>query len=170
MRQRFRFNHWYGMLCMCAIGLVLDHVAWAQAPNETYDFSISKGIVEFSRGHYDKAADLFEQARQAVPNDPEAIEYLGQTLLRLKKYPEAETLFHDLTLSHPTRTQAWLGLAISQGQLGLYQEALASLDQAQKLDPKNPLVLFYQGVVSHELKSFNQSPELFSREIGRAHV
>ena len=163
MRRRYGFNKWYGVLCMCAFGLVPHHAAWAQVPNETYDFSISKGIVEFSRGHYDKAADLFEQARQAVPNDPEAIEYLGQTLLRLKKYREAETLFQDLTLSHPTRAQAWLGLAVSQGQLGKYHEALASLDQAQKLDPKNPLVFFYQGVVAHELKSFNQSPELFSR-------
>src|ERR1044071_3000019 len=132
IRQRYRSNHWYGVLCMCAIGLVLAHVAWAEVPNETYDFSISKGVVEFGRGHYDKAADLFEQARQAVPNDPEAIEYLGQALLHLKKYRDAETLFQDLTLSHPTRIQPWLGLAIAQTQLGKYHEALASLDQAQK--------------------------------------
>jgi predicted Zn-dependent protease len=85
---------------------VLDHVAWAQVPNETYDFNITKGIVEFSRGHYAQAADLFEQARQAVPNDPEATEYLGQTLLRLKKYHEAEALFHDLTISQPARAQS----------------------------------------------------------------
>ena len=106
MRQRYGFNNWYRALCVCAIGLVLDHVAWAQVPNETYDFSISKGIVEFGRGHYEKAADLFEQARQAVPNDPEASEYLGQTLLHLKKYHEAEALFQNLTISHPTRAQA----------------------------------------------------------------
>jgi hypothetical protein len=60
MRQRDGFNKWYSVLCMCTLGLVVHHIAWAQVPNETYDFSISKGIVEFSRGHYDKAADLFE--------------------------------------------------------------------------------------------------------------
>jgi tetratricopeptide (TPR) repeat protein len=163
MRQRHGLSNWYCALCICAIGLVFDHVACAQAPNETYDFNISKGIVEFGRGHYVQAADLFEQARQAAPNDPEAIEYLGQTLLRLKKYHEAEILFHDLTIRQPARPQAWLGLAISQSQLGKYREALAALDQAQKLDPKNPLVYFYQGVVSHELKSFDQSSALFSR-------
>ena len=163
MRQRHGFTSWYCALCICAIGLVLDHVAWAQVPNETYDFNITKGIVEFSRGHYAQAADLFEQARQAVPNDPEATEYLGQTLLRLQKYHEAEVLFRDLTISQPARAQAWLGLAISQSYLGKYHEALVSLEQAQILDPKNPLVYFYQGVVSHELKSFNQSSALFSR-------
>ena len=163
MRQRHGFTKWYYALCICAIGLVLDHVAWAQVPNETYDFNITKGIVEFSRGHYAQAADLFEQARLAVPNDPEATEYLGQTLLRLQKYHEAEVLFRDLTISQPARAQGWLGLAISQSHLGKYHEALVSLEQAQILDPKNPLVYFYQGVVSHELKSFNQSSALFSR-------
>ena len=50
MRQRHRLNNWYCALCVCAFGLALDHVAWAQAPNETYDFNITKGIVEFGRG------------------------------------------------------------------------------------------------------------------------
>lgn len=148
---------------MCVIWLALDNVAWAQVPNETYDFSIAKGIIEFGRGHYEQAAGLFELAREAIPNDPEATEYLGQAQLRLKKYPEAEALFHELTISHPTRAQPWLGLAISQSQLGKYYEALASLEQAEILDPQNPLVYFYQGIVSRELKAFNQSPALFSR-------
>ncbi len=163
MRQRHVLSSWYWVLCNCVIGLVLVHNALAQAPNETYDFDMTKGIVEFGRGNYAQAANHFEQARQAVPNDPEATEYLGQTLLRLKKYREAEALFQDLTISQPARAQAWLGLAISQSYLGKYLEALVSLEQAQKLDPKNPLVYIYQGVVLHELKSFDQSAALFSR-------
>ena len=143
--------------------LAFDHVAWAQAPNETYDFSMTKGVVEFGRGHYEQAAHFFEQARQATPSDPEATEYLGQTLLRLKKYSDAEALFRDLTVRWPARAPSWLGLAISHNQLGKYHEALESLDQAQKLDPQNPLVHFYRGVVLHELKSFDQSSALFSR-------
>jgi tetratricopeptide (TPR) repeat protein len=138
-------------------------MADAQVPNETFDFSMTKGIVEFGRGHYEQAAALFEQARQAVPNDPEAAEYLGQTLLRLKRHEDAETLFKDVTDKWPTRPQAWLGLGVAQAQLGRYHDALKSLETAQTLDPQNPLVYFYQGVVSHELKAFNQSPALLSR-------
>lgn len=163
MRQRFRIRNCVGGLGLWAVWVVLAQPAAAQAPNETYDFSITKGVVEFGRGHYEQAASFFERARQAVPGDPEASEYLGQTLLRLKRYPEAETLFHDVTVSHPTRAQSWLGLAITQSQLGKYHDALKSLEQAQTLDPQNPLIYFYQGVVSHELKSFNQSSALFSR-------
>lgn len=163
MHQRQGLSTWYCALCLCAIGLVPDHLAWAQEPNETYDFNITKGIVEFGRGRYAEAADLFNKARQAVPNDPEATEYVGQTLLRRQQYHEAEDLFHDVTIRQPARAQAWLGLAISRSHLGKYHEALAALEQAQKLEPNNPLVYFYQGVVSHELKSFNQSSALLSR-------
>ena len=52
MRQRHGLSKWYYALCICAIGLMLDRVAWAQAPNETYDFNMTKGTVEFGRGHY----------------------------------------------------------------------------------------------------------------------
>ncbi|MBY0248656.1 MAG: tetratricopeptide repeat protein [Nitrospiraceae bacterium] len=163
MRQRFGLTNSCGVLSLCILGVVLHQPVWAQAPNETYDFSMTKGVVEFGRGRYEQAALLFEQARQARPNDTEAADYLGQTLLRLKKYREAEVLFQDLTKDTAVSAQSWLGLAISQGQLRKYHEALASLEQAQKLDPKHPLVYFYQGVVSHELRSFNQSSALFSR-------
>ena len=163
MHERCAFRNCLGALCLWAVWVVLPQAAAAQVPNETYDFSMTKGVVEFGRGHYEQAADFFEQAREAIPDDPEASEYLGQTLLRLKRYPEAEALFHDVTVSHPTRAQSWLGLAIAHSQLGKYHEALKSLEQAQTLDPQNPLIYFYQGVVSHELKSFNQSSALFSR-------
>jgi tetratricopeptide (TPR) repeat protein len=163
MKQQGGFDNGYKALCVCILWLALEHVTWAQVPNETYDFSMTKGVVEFGRGHYDRAADLFEQARRARPDDAEATEYLGQTLLRLKKYREAEALFQGLTTGETVRAQSWLGLAIAQGQLGKYHEALGSLERAQSLDPKNPLIFFYQGVVSHELKSFDQSSALFSR-------
>jgi tetratricopeptide (TPR) repeat protein len=152
-----------GVLWVCSAWLALLSVAGAQVPNETYDFSMTKGIVEFGRRHYEQAAALFEQARQTVPNDREATEYLGQTLLRLKRYGEAEALFREVTVKWPAHPQGWLGLGIAQAHRGNYHEALASLDTAQKLDPQNPLVYFYQGVVTHELKAFNQSPALFSR-------
>jgi tetratricopeptide (TPR) repeat protein len=163
MLLRYGFSTRHGVRWACAAWLVLASAAGAEVPNETYDFSITKGTVEFGRRHYEQVASLFERARQAVPGDREATAYLGQTLLRLKRYEEAEALFHELTVSRPSYPQAWLGLALSHSQRGKYHEALASLEEAKKLDPNNPLIYFYQGVVTHELKAFNQSPALFSR-------
>ena len=68
------------MSYVCAPSGSYSIIAWGQVPHESYDFAMTKGIVEFGRGHYAQAADRFEQARKAVPKDPEATEYLGQTL------------------------------------------------------------------------------------------
>ena len=161
LKDRYVHPTWVPLLSL--LSCLLFAPARAQVPNETYDYSITKGTVEFGRGHYGQAAELFERARAARPSDPEASEYLANTWLRINRYHDAEALFRELTTQHPTRAQAWLGLAIAQGQLGHYEEALFSLDQAKQLDPQNPLIPFYQGVMAHELKAFDQSPALFSR-------
>jgi tetratricopeptide (TPR) repeat protein len=156
-----RFSCTLLSIFLSVVGLVA--LSWGQVPHETYDFSMSKGIAEFGRGHYDVAAKMFEQARIAKPNDLEAADYLGQTYLRLKRYDAAELLFRRIVKRDPKAAPAWLGLGIARSQLGQYQEALEALSQAEQLDPKNPLVYFYQGLVAQELKSFDQAPELFSR-------
>lgn len=156
-----RFSCLLLSICLSGIGLVAP--SWGQVPYETYDFSMSKGIVEFGRGHYELAARMFERAREAKPDDLEATDYLGQTYLRLKRYREAESLFKGIVQSDAKAARAWLGLGVARSQQGKYQEALDALQRAEQLDPKNPMVYFYQGLVAQELKSFIQAPELFSR-------
>jgi tetratricopeptide (TPR) repeat protein len=150
-------------IVVCISWMLCLAPSWAQLPQETYDFSMSKGIAEFGRGHYDVAAEMFELARTVKPDDLEATDYLGQTYLRLKRYDAAESLFLEIVNKDPKAAPAWLGLGIARNQQGQYQAALEALSQAEQLDPKNPLVYFYQGLVAQELKSFNQAPELFSR-------
>ena len=130
---------------------------------ETYDFSISKGLVEFGKGRYDQAHALFERALKAKPGDLNASDYLGQTLLRLKKYETAETIFQQLVDANPQSGRALLGLGIAQSNLGKYNDALTSLSAAEKASPHDPLVYYYQGLVYHQLRAFDQSPALFSR-------
>jgi Flp pilus assembly protein TadD len=150
-------------IAVCISWVLCLAPSWAQLPHETYDFSMSKGIAEFGRGHYDVAASMFERARDAKPDDLEAADYLGQTYLRLKRNREAESLFREIVKKDSKAAPAWLGLGIARSQQGQYQEALEALGYAEQLDPKNPLVYFYQGLVAQELKSFDQAPELFSR-------
>jgi tetratricopeptide (TPR) repeat protein len=151
------------LLSVCLSLVCLAAPSWGQASHETYDFTMSKGIVEFGRGHYEPAAQMFERARNAKPGDLEASDYLGQTYLRLKKYREAESLFQSIVQSDAKAAPAWLGLGLAMSQQGKYREALNALRRAEQLDPKNPMVYFYQGLVAQELKSFDQAPELFSR-------
>lgn len=137
--------------------------SWAQVPQESYDFSMSKGVAEFTRGHYELAAKMFERAVEVKPRDLDAVNYLGQTYLRLKKYSEAERVFETLAHLEPMSARAWLGIGIARSQQGNYQEALEALAKAEERDPNHPLVYFYQGLVATELKSYDQAPALFSR-------
>jgi tetratricopeptide (TPR) repeat protein len=155
------------ILCPLAIAFGLTGVAWAQSQPaaETYDFSISKGLLEFSRGHYEAARTLFERAAQAQPDDVDALDYLGQTLLRLKEYEKAEATFRHLLSVQPDSERALLWLGVAQASLGKYREAQANLDAAAKANPDNPLVYYYQGLVAQQLKAYDQSPALFSRAL-----
>lgn len=159
--MRIRFVR--GAVALGFVWLWLVGPAWAQAPQETYDYSMAKGVVEFGRTHYELAARMFERALEVRPHDADATDYLGQAYLRLKKYREAEQAFADLAQSDPQSARSWLGLGIARSEQGRYREALEALSQAERRDPNNPLVYFYQGLIAHESQSFNQAPELFSR-------
>ena len=130
---------------------------------ETYDINISRGLLEFGRGHYEKAETLLRAALDAKPGDSEAGYYLGQTLLRLNKYEAAEEIFRQLLEGEPASGRAWLGLGIVQYTRGQYADAVASLTAAEKASPDEPLVHYYLGLIYHDLEEFEKSPERFHR-------
>lgn len=130
---------------------------------ETYDFKMSKGILEFSKGRYEKAAELFQQALRAKPGDVDALDYLGQSLLRLKNYQAAETAFRESLEHQPSSARALLGLGIARIGLGKYREALTPLNAAEQVSPDNPLIYYFKGFVSQQLSAYDQSQALFSR-------
>src|SRR5919108_2809599 len=68
---------------------------------QQYELSLSKGLVKFAAGDYSQAETLFRQALQVRPGDPDATEHLGQTLIRLKRYEEAESLLRKVTEQRP---------------------------------------------------------------------
>jgi tetratricopeptide (TPR) repeat protein len=134
-----------------------------QPKTETYDYSMTKGLVLFGKGRYEEAEKLFQRAADAVPDDLDALDYLGQTQLRLKKYHAAEKTFEKSLAVKPFEGRALLGLGISQASLGKYREADESLKAAEIATPDNPLVYYYQGLVAQNLKAYDRSPALFSR-------
>ena len=146
---------------------IATYASWSQAQGlsgtETYDFKMSKGILEFSRGRYERAAEVFQQALNAKPGDVDALNYLGQTLLRLKNYEGAEAKFRESLEHQPSSAQALLGLGIAQACLGKYQEALTTLNAAEQVSADNPLIYYFKGLVSQQLSAYDQSQALFSR-------
>jgi Flp pilus assembly protein TadD len=150
------------------VGLLVGTVGWVQsataqeiADEEQYELNYSKGLKEFGAGDYEEAEGLFRAALEAKPGDSEATFYLGQTLLRLGEYGEAEEQFRRMLEADPKSGRAHLGLGIIYYNQKRYQDALASLRDAEKVLPDEPLVYYYQGLAYHELGEFEKSPGRF---------
>ena len=154
-----------GISWVCACLTLCISPATAQTPldPQAYDLNIAKGLIRFSSGQYSDAEGLFQAALDANPGDSRASFYLGQTLIRLKRPEAAQEIFQKLLNKNQDDGRAWLGLGMAQYNRGQYAEALASLDNAEKHLPSDPLVFYYQGLTYHQKGAFDLSPGRFLR-------
>ena len=130
---------------------------------QTFDLSLTKGLVHFADGQYEDAERLFRQALKAKPGDRHASLYLAQTLIRTKQPAAAESLFRQVLTADPTAGKAWLGLGIAQYQQEKYQEAKESLAAAEQRRPTDPQVAYYQGLVLNKLRAFDEGTSRLDR-------
>jgi tetratricopeptide (TPR) repeat protein len=130
---------------------------------ETYDLSMTKGVLAFEDGRYDRAEELFREALTAKPGDSAAGQYLGDTLIRAKKFEPAETVYKRMVEAEPASGKALLGLGIAQYHLERYRDALANLNAAEQVLPDDPLIQYYQGLTYLRLEAFDRSQEKFDR-------
>src|SRR4051812_11403102 len=85
---------WAGFACTVILVLVSGmgplHAADDVEEPREYDFDLSKGLVLYHSERYSEAERYLAEAVKAKPGDPVAGYYLGQSLLRLKRYGTAE--------------------------------------------------------------------------------
>ncbi len=118
--------------------LFLNPTARAQVPSpiETHK---AEGKARFERGDFEGALKEFELAKD--PNDPADFERqlaMGATLYRLKRFKEAEEVFHAATehaKSKSNQAEALYNTGNSEVQLGKYQEAVTTYREALKQSP-----------------------------------
>jgi tetratricopeptide (TPR) repeat protein len=67
----------------------------------------------------------------------------GQMALRQGRYVEAEGYFNEALAKDPGRTDALVGLGISQYKQGQIEEAIESLEKAVPIRPNEPSVRLY---------------------------
>ncbi len=129
---------------------------------EQYDLNFSKGLLKFRTHQYEEAASFFTRAMLAKPADAEAAYYLGQTLIRLNRLAEAESVFKKMRQEHPESGRAFLGLGMAQFYQEQYSSALDNLISAQARNPKDPLIHYYEGLTYAKLGTYDQALEAFS--------
>ena len=108
--------------------------------------SYSKGVVSYSDKDYKKALDLFQEAYDLEPNNPDPLYYLALTHFQLGHYEKSSKYFKILLDQNPNYTPAYFDYGLSLHRQKKYQESLEWFQKAKLADKTKPLPLFYEGL------------------------
>jgi tetratricopeptide (TPR) repeat protein len=116
----------------------------ALAPGDArVHFSLGTLFMEWK--HYPEAAEQFEQARVAEPDNFELLHNLGQAYSRLGKHTEAEAVFLKALSVKPESVETLYQLAVVYSQSGHADQAIQVLVRARQVEPRRPDVLLLLG-------------------------
>lgn len=108
------------------------------------------------------ALNLFKSARKYKPDSAEAHYWIGLTYSDYQSYAEAAAFAEQATLLDSRYADAWHLWGQSLMYLMQWSEARQKLEQAHRLDPHNPLIIFNRGrCLFHGFNNRNEALDLF---------
>jgi tetratricopeptide (TPR) repeat protein len=88
--------------------------------------------------NYPSALEVYEQALQLRPDDPDSWHNKGVALGELGQYQEALAAFEQASQLRPDDPATWYNKGVALVKLGQNQKALAAFEQASRLRPNHP--------------------------------
>jgi tetratricopeptide (TPR) repeat protein len=101
--------------------------------------SLAEILME--KGYPTEAVGCFERAVTAEPSNPIHRINLGAGLIAQQRFDEARRCLEAVAAAHPSEAGAPRELGRMAAILGCFDEALAQLERAHRIDPDNPEVL-----------------------------
>jgi len=121
----------------------------------------------FTNGDFEAARASYEEALQKNPNDPEALNNLGQTLAHLKRTDAAIDHFRRAIEISSDKWAYHFNLAHAQGEKGDWDAAIAEYRRASELFPNDYATHYNLGMALHKkgddadaVKAFQQAIDL----------
>jgi tetratricopeptide (TPR) repeat protein len=136
----------YGEL-LCSTGDCESGLRWllksrhADASLPRIDFDIA--ATDYKVMDLASAAQHAARAVEAAPNDVNALELLATVDVKLARWQEAKTVFQHILLVKSSDVDATLGLGQCQVELKDYENGIATLESALRLDPSRLQAHFY---------------------------
>jgi tetratricopeptide (TPR) repeat protein len=96
------------------------------------------GFAYQELGQYDKAISVFEEARQAAPDDPSVVGYLIEANIAAKKFAVAADLARDAAKEHPDDLRLARLEAQALRQSGKADQGVSILENAARQHPDDP--------------------------------
>lgn len=121
----------------------------SSAPMTTFE-AMRRGATAFKAGNFDGARAAYEQAIARNPDDAEALNNLGQSLVRLNRVSEAVPRFERAVVLSPNKSPFHFNLAHAVGLLGQWDRAIAEYRTAVRLFPDDYVAQYNLGSALHK--------------------
>ena len=108
--------------------------------SRSYCYSQKKAYSAFDKGNYEEALKQFNERDKKNPKDIENLYNKGVTEYKLKKYDDSIESFASVassTKDKNLKTQSLFNLGNAEAQVSNFDGAIASYEEALKLDPDN---------------------------------
>src|SRR6267143_1164739 len=113
--------------------------------------------VYANAGKHSEAEALYRSLVSAQPKDPEVHSQLGQTLMKLKKFGEAEQEFLAAVKLKPDWGAAYGDLAVAANENHDYPLAIKALDMRAKYLPEIPVGYFLRATAYDHLRKYHEA-------------
>jgi len=140
----------------------------SSAPSSLYDLFFTKALFHINQKKYQEAVEELQRVLSAKPNDLDASYYLGVALSRVGRNKEAEEVLQKVTTMDPHFEKVHDDFGVVEYDLGKYPEALREFGFAEKADPNDALIYYYQGLTYHQMKDYERSSSQFLRAVALA--
>ncbi|MBL4782911.1 MAG: tetratricopeptide repeat protein [Porticoccaceae bacterium] len=111
---------------------------------------LQTGINVLNQNNPSEAAQYFQQILKRLPNEPNALFLLGAAKRLQGQHSEAISLMKRSLVSHSNPAQVHNGLANAYKDIGENHQAIASYNNALKIQPKFAEALFNLGLLKHD--------------------
>ena len=130
--------------------------------------SMNAGNQLFERGEFAAAVEQYEAAVAVAPDDPQARNNLGQTLVRLDRKTEALPHFEEAIRLDPESWAYHFNLAHTFGDLGSWNRAAAQYREAFELFPTDVATNYNLGRALHQWGDYREAVAAYLRAIALA--
>lgn len=114
---------------------------------------------------YDAAMRTYERYVSLYPDEPAGYNNMALVYKRQGRYTEEEKLYRVALALHPLDTTAMNNLAVNLAHQKRFDEALALMDQIEKLDPGDPYADLHRSKIHAEMGNDAKALEYLERAL-----
>ncbi len=161
------------ILLIILLIFALVFIVSSKGQDNNADQCVSKGIELEKSQSFDEAINYFEKAISMDPSCAKAWYWKGYTFemmdtsspANISLNKEAITCFENAIKINSSYVDPYTDMSFCQAEIGMYDEALKTINKALAIDPNNSGALGIKGVVFYFLRNYDEAIKWFDKAI-----